>query len=156
MRRVCGGAGAALWRARSRLAQGLDRPHHHPFETGDCGGVVGAEEEVEVEVEARGRYQQRSHRQSAACIETNATYRRCVQPDNPSPAPDAGAQTLHTCARTREQGKGDLKRVEEVFDCWFESGSMPYAQCHYPFENKEQFEGGFPADFIAEVGGLLG
>ena len=43
-----------------------------------------------------------------------------------------------------------LKRVDEVFDCWFESGSMPYAQKHYPFENKEQFENGFPADFIAE------
>ena len=48
------------------------------------------------------------------------------------------------------QGKGDLKRVDEVFDCWFESGSMPYAQQHYPFENVEKFENGFPADFIAE------
>ena len=47
-------------------------------------------------------------------------------------------------------GKGDLRRVDEVFDCWFESGSMPYAQQHYPFENKEKFENGFPADFIAE------
>ncbi|KAL3911779.1 MAG: hypothetical protein SGILL_007149 [Bacillariaceae sp.] len=43
-----------------------------------------------------------------------------------------------------------LKRIDEVFDCWFESGSMPYAQKHYPFENKEEFEKGFPADFIAE------
>jgi len=43
-----------------------------------------------------------------------------------------------------------LKRVDEVFDCWFESGSMPYAQLHYPFENKERFEANFPADFIAE------
>lgn len=43
-----------------------------------------------------------------------------------------------------------LKRIDEVFDCWFESGSMPYAQKHYPFENKEAFEKGFPADFIAE------
>ena len=42
------------------------------------------------------------------------------------------------------------KRVEEVFDCWFESGSMPYAEEHYPFENKEEFEQHFPADFIAE------
>jgi valyl-tRNA synthetase len=40
--------------------------------------------------------------------------------------------------------------VNQVFDCWFESGSMPYAQQHYPFENKDKFEGGFPADFIAE------
>ncbi|CAM9647794.1 unnamed protein product, partial [Discosporangium mesarthrocarpum] len=47
-------------------------------------------------------------------------------------------------------GKGDLKRIEEVFDCWFESGSMPYAQQHYPFENKDTFERNFPADFIAE------
>lgn len=43
-----------------------------------------------------------------------------------------------------------FKRVSEVFDCWFESGSMPYAQGHYPFENKEMFEKTFPADFIAE------
>jgi len=43
-----------------------------------------------------------------------------------------------------------LRRIDEVFDCWFESGSMPYAQKHYPFENKEKFEKGFPADFIAE------
>ncbi len=42
------------------------------------------------------------------------------------------------------------KRIPEVFDCWFESGSMPYAQNHYPFENKELFEKSFPADFIAE------
>ena len=47
-------------------------------------------------------------------------------------------------------GKSPLKRIEEVFDCWFESGSMPYAQQHYPFENKERFEKNFPANFIAE------
>ena len=47
-------------------------------------------------------------------------------------------------------GKGDLHRVSEVFDCWFESGSMPYAQAHYPFENCREFEDGFPGDFIAE------
>jgi isoleucyl-tRNA synthetase len=49
-----------------------------------------------------------------------------------------------------KQGKGVLRRVDEVFDCWFESGSMPYAQLHYPFENQERFNKGFPADFIAE------
>lgn len=43
-----------------------------------------------------------------------------------------------------------MTRVEEVFDCWFESGSMPYAQWHYPFENKAKVEKTFPADFIAE------
>ncbi|PFH53847.1 hypothetical protein AMATHDRAFT_73255 [Amanita thiersii Skay4041] len=47
-------------------------------------------------------------------------------------------------------GRGQLKRVEEVFDCWFESGSMPYAQLHYPFENKELCERTHPADFVSE------
>lgn len=43
-----------------------------------------------------------------------------------------------------------LRRIPEVLDCWFESGSMPYAQKHYPFENRERFEASFPADFICE------
>lgn len=47
-------------------------------------------------------------------------------------------------------GGEPLKRIPEVLDCWFESGSMPYAQKHYPFENNEEFETHFPADFIAE------
>ena len=47
-------------------------------------------------------------------------------------------------------GKSMMIRVGDVFDCWFESGSMPYGQAHYPFENKEWFEGHFPADFIVE------
>jgi len=41
-------------------------------------------------------------------------------------------------------------RIDEVLDCWFESGSMPYAQLHYPFENEQKFDRGFPAEFIAE------
>ena len=45
---------------------------------------------------------------------------------------------------------GTMKRITDVIDCWFESGSMPYAQLHYPFENKEKFEANFPAQFIAE------
>ncbi len=45
---------------------------------------------------------------------------------------------------------GTMNRVPEVLDCWFESGSMPYAQHHYPFENKEKVEANFPAEFIAE------
>ena len=44
----------------------------------------------------------------------------------------------------------EYRRTPEVLDCWFESGSMPYAQNHYPFENRTTFEGAFPADFIAE------
>jgi len=49
-----------------------------------------------------------------------------------------------------ERCDGTMIRVPEVLDTWFDSGSMPYAQVHYPFENKERFERGFPADFIAE------
>ncbi len=45
---------------------------------------------------------------------------------------------------------GTMRRIEDVLDCWFESGSMPYAQMHYPFEHKERFEQNFPADFIVE------
>ena len=45
---------------------------------------------------------------------------------------------------------GTYRRIEEVLDCWFESGSMPYAQLHYPFENEDVFKAGFPAEFIAE------
>jgi len=45
---------------------------------------------------------------------------------------------------------GTMHRIPEVLDCWFESGAMPYAQLHYPFENKEKFEAHFPADFINE------
>ncbi|AEJ19327.1 isoleucine--tRNA ligase [Gracilinema caldarium] len=45
---------------------------------------------------------------------------------------------------------GTMKRIPEVLDCWFESGAMPYAQNHYPFEHKEFFESHFPADFISE------
>lgn len=44
-----------------------------------------------------------------------------------------------------------MTRVPEVIDCWFDSGSMPYAQWHYPFENKEEFERKYPADFISEA-----
>lgn len=47
-------------------------------------------------------------------------------------------------------GKSTMRRIEDVFDCWFESGSMPYGQAHYPFKNKEWFEDHFPADFIVE------
>jgi len=47
-------------------------------------------------------------------------------------------------------GQSTMRRVPEVLDCWFESGSMPFAQVHYPFENKEWFDEHFPADFIVE------
>jgi len=50
---------------------------------------------------------------------------------------------------------GGMKRVKEVFDCWFESGAMPFAQFHYPFEKQEEFKSMFPADFIIEYTGQL-
>ncbi len=49
-----------------------------------------------------------------------------------------------------EKCSGEMKRVPDVLDTWFDSGSMPYAQTHYPFANKEKFEANFPAEFIAE------
>jgi isoleucyl-tRNA synthetase len=51
---------------------------------------------------------------------------------------------------TFEKDGKTYTRIEDVFDCWFESGSMPYAQMHYPFENKDKFEENFPAEYIAE------
>lgn len=50
-----------------------------------------------------------------------------------------------------EKCGGQMKRVPEVIDCWFDSGAMPFAQHHYPFENKELFEAQFPAQFISEA-----
>ena len=52
---------------------------------------------------------------------------------------------------TIEKNGKVFRRIPEVFDCWFESGSMPYAQIHYPFENRDLFEKQFPAEFIAEA-----
>ncbi|KAL6259440.1 hypothetical protein P5V15_009361 [Pogonomyrmex californicus] len=56
----------------------------------------------------------------------------------------------HLTIPSKRPGQPPLRRVPEVFDCWFESGSMPYAQMHYPFEHWEDFNEYFPADFIAE------
>ena len=50
-----------------------------------------------------------------------------------------------------EKCGGEMHRVHDVIDCWYDSGSMPFAQWHYPFENKEKFEQNFPADFISEA-----
>jgi isoleucyl-tRNA synthetase len=67
--------------------------------------------------------------------------------------PDAKLDDLHRPFIddiTFEKGGKKYKRIEEVLDCWFESGSMPVAQNHYPFENKEKFDVSFPADYIGE------
>lgn len=62
--------------------------------------------------------------------------------------PDIHKQFVDAIVITK--GGKEYRRIPEVFDCWFESGSMPYAQMHYPFENRSQLEAGFPAEFIAE------
>lgn len=73
------------------------------------------------------------------------------------PVDEKGEINLHRpyidqLSKTGEENgeKYTMKRVTDVLDCWFESGSMPYAQMHYPFENKQYFEENFPADFITE------
>ncbi len=70
------------------------------------------------------------------------------------PRDSTGAVNLHRPYIDNVQmldGKGEtMKRIPDVFDCWFESGSMPFASVHYPFENKGIFDASYPADFIAE------
>lgn len=63
---------------------------------------------------------------------------------------DLHRETIDSITFQIKGEKGEYRRIKEVLDCWFESGSMPYAQKHYPFENVKWFEENFPADFIAE------
>ena len=60
-------------------------------------------------------------------------------------------EIIFTCSRC----PGTMKRVKDVLDCWMESGSMPFASRHYPFENKTEFEKSFPADYISEYTGQV-
>ncbi|KAJ3008171.1 isoleucine--tRNA ligase [Thoreauomyces humboldtii] len=64
--------------------------------------------------------------------------------------PDIHRDKIDHITIPSKKGNGVLRRIPEVFDCWFESGSMPYAQQHYPFEGQDKFKATFPADFIAE------
>lgn len=73
--------------------------------------------------------------------------RRAVNPDKIG---DLHRPYIDEVEITTDTGK-IAKRIPEVFDCWFESGAMPYAQDHYPFENKDLWESRYPADFIAEA-----
>ena len=63
---------------------------------------------------------------------------------------DLHRENIDDLTFTLDGEAGTYRRVEEVLDCWFESGAMPYAQLHYPFENSDVFKQGFPAEFIAE------
>ena len=63
---------------------------------------------------------------------------------------DLHRENVDALTFTVDGEEGTYTRVNEVLDCWFESGSMPYAQLHYPFENRDLFEAGFPAEYIAE------
>jgi len=73
----------------------------------------------------------------------------------PLPTDEAGAVNFHIPhidnLKVYDSNGNPMKREGGVFDCWYESGSMPYAQFHYPFENKELFNQNFPADFISEA-----
>jgi len=74
-----------------------------------------------------------------------------VRPDNlHRPFVDELVRPNPDDPRSVEEGKSMMRRVTDVFDCWFESGSMPFAQVHYPFENRDWFEHHFPGDFIVE------
>ncbi len=71
----------------------------------------------------------------------------CVENGRVTPLEQASAQ--------KSAHVEHFKRIEKVLDCWFESGSMPFAQLHYPFENREKFEQNYPADFIVEYVGQV-
>ncbi len=67
-----------------------------------------------------------------------------------------GKQIPHEELNSEKSGETEhFTRIDKVLDCWFESGSMPFAQFHYPFENKEKFEANFPGDFIVEYVGQV-
>ena len=70
--------------------------------------------------------------------------------DPHKPYIDAYDWPCSTCAAEGSTPRGTMKRVPEVIDTWFDSGAMPFAQWHFPFENHEEFEKHYPADFIAE------
>ena len=74
-------------------------------------------------------------------------YYRCPQCGQQLRVPRGRGKISITCPKCGKQ----MHRVPEVIDCWFDSGSMPFAQHHYPFENKETFEKQFPAQFISEA-----
>lgn len=86
------------------------------------------------------------HRHSVGSIEELRSMSKNCPDDIELHKPYIDAVTI-TCPKC---GK-EMHRVQEVIDCWFDSGSMPFAQHHYPFENKELFESQFPADFISEA-----
>lgn len=86
------------------------------------------------------------HRHSIGSIEELKTMSKTCPEDIELHRPFVDAITI-TC----DKCGGEMTRVPEVIDCWFDSGAMPFAQHHYPFENKELFQEQFPADFISEA-----
>lgn len=86
-------------------------------------------------------------REEVVCIGSIAE----LQKHSDTPITDIHRESIdHITIPSRRPGYPPLKRITEVFDCWFESGSMPYAQQHFPFKNPGEFPTKFPADFIAE------
>ena len=80
------------------------------------------------------------------CVDCVATLEKLTG----KPIADLHRDHVDALTFTIDGEPGVYRRISEVLDCWFESGSMPFAQMHYPFENKEAFEKMFPADFISE------
>ena len=86
-------------------------------------------------------------------LEVPGSFERLAELAGPLPAdfdPHRPGIDELSWACTHDGCGGEMRRVPEVVDTWFDSGSMPFAQWHYPFENREEFEAHFPADFIAE------
>ncbi len=116
--------------------------HEGPARMMLAGASLATEEEIHADKESE---------QSEMILESGA-----VKKVNFLLAPhdETGALNLHRpyideVVMTDSHGE-IMRRIPDVFDCWYESGSMPYAQFHYPFENKKLFESNFPANFIAE------
>ena len=107
-----------------------------------AGGALLTEEEV-IKDEATG---------NAMLYPANAEVRKVDL--KMVPRDETGAVNLHRPyideVKMVDSKGGEMKRIGDVFDCWFESGSMPFASIHYPFENKELFKKSYPAQFIAE------
>lgn len=84
--------------------------------------------------------------EKAVCVGSIAELEKLTK----SKVTDLHREFVDVLTFTIDGEKGVYRRIPEVLDCWFESGSMPYAQLHYPFENENVFKQGFPAEFIAE------
>ena len=113
--------------------------------------VFGSYEELK---EFSGKELEDYHRPWADEIEFDAYVDEHGRVTRMEGAPRRACEVGEENAR-QDPSRDHFTRIEKVLDCWFESGSMPFAQLHYPFENKEKFERNYPADFIVEYVGQV-